>query len=76
LCAGIRLDAIDKEMAMTTQTACRVTVIGVHRSARRQSRLLEEFGAILVPDQVPMPNLDADRLARCVQSMPNACVTV
>jgi RNA polymerase sigma-70 factor (ECF subfamily) len=63
-----RLREPDK-LAQFVLGTCRVTVIDVQRSARRQSRLLEEFGAILVPDQIPMPNLDADRLARCVQAL-------
>jgi RNA polymerase sigma-70 factor (ECF subfamily) len=48
---------------------CRMTVLDLRRSTRRQERLLEEFGADLVPDQPPMPRLDGDQLARCVQNL-------
>ena len=48
---------------------CRVTVTDSRRSAGRQERLLEAFGAILVPDQPPIPSLDVDHLARCVQAL-------
>jgi RNA polymerase sigma-70 factor, ECF subfamily len=48
---------------------CRMTVVALRRSTRRQERLLAEFGVDLVPDQPPGPRLDGDRLARCVQSL-------
>jgi RNA polymerase sigma-70 factor (ECF subfamily) len=48
---------------------CRMTVIDQRRRARRQERLLAEFGADLLPDQPPMPRLDDDQLARCVQTL-------
>jgi RNA polymerase sigma-70 factor (ECF subfamily) len=48
---------------------CRVTVLELRRRARRQGQLLEEFGAILVPNQPPMPSVADDRLKRCVQAL-------
>lgn len=48
---------------------CRMTVLDVRRSTRRQERLLAEFGADLVPDQPSMPRLADDRLARCVEAL-------
>jgi RNA polymerase sigma-70 factor (ECF subfamily) len=48
---------------------CRMTVIGLRRSARRQERLLAEFGSDLIPDQSPAPQLDDAQLARCVQAL-------
>jgi len=48
---------------------CRMTVVDVRRTARRQERLLAEFGSDLIPDQPPMPQLDDARLARCVRAL-------
>jgi RNA polymerase sigma-70 factor (ECF subfamily) len=48
---------------------CRMTVVDLRRSARRQERLLAEFGSDLVPAAPPMPRLDGDRLGRCVQTL-------
>lgn len=48
---------------------CRMIVLDVRRSARRQEQLLEEFGHVLVPDQPGMPQLDSGRLAGCVQAL-------
>ena len=48
---------------------CRMTVLDLRRTARRQEELLEEFGSMLVPEPVPMPTLDDDQLARCVGAL-------
>ena len=48
---------------------CRMTVLDLRRSARRQEHLLEEFGESLVPDQPPLPSVDDNQLARCVQAL-------
>ena len=48
---------------------CRMTVIDLRRTARRQEELLQEFGSMLVPDQAASRDLDADRLTRCVQAL-------
>jgi RNA polymerase sigma-70 factor (ECF subfamily) len=47
----------------------RMTVLDLRRSARRQERLLNEFGPDLVPEHPPMPRLEGDQLARCVQAL-------
>src|ERR1700752_1085334 len=47
----------------------RMTVIGLRRTARRQERLLAEFGSALVPDQPAAPGIDDAQLARCVQAL-------
>ena len=48
---------------------CRMTVLDLRRSVRRQEQLLEAFGAVLVPAPSPPPSLDASHLARCVQGL-------
>lgn len=48
---------------------CRMTVLDLRRTARRQEELLEEFGGILVPEPAAMPMLDDDQLARCVSAL-------
>jgi RNA polymerase sigma-70 factor (ECF subfamily) len=48
---------------------CRMTVIGLRRTARRQERLLAEFGAELAPGQPRAPQIDDRQLARCVQAL-------
>lgn len=63
-----RLRESDK-LAPFVLGTCRLTVLDLRRSARRQEQLLEEFGGILVPDQPPMPRLDGDQLAQCVQAL-------
>ena len=63
-----RLRESDK-LAPFALGTCRMTVLDLRRSARRQEQLLEEFGGILVPDQPPVPRLDGDQLARCVQAL-------
>ena len=46
-----------------------MTVLDLRRVARRQERLLAEFGADLVPAPPPVPQLDGAQLARCVQRL-------
>lgn len=48
---------------------CRMMVVELRRTARRQERLLAEFGPDLVPDQAPRPRIDDGQLARCVQAL-------
>ena len=49
---------------------CRMTVLDLGRGVRRKERLLEQFRADLVaPFQLSMPNLDHERLTRCVQNL-------
>jgi RNA polymerase sigma-70 factor (ECF subfamily) len=49
---------------------CRMTVLDLRRGAQRKERLLERFGVDLAkPAAMPVPDLDHDQLARCVQSL-------
>lgn len=51
---------------------CRMTVLDLRRGAQRKKRLLEEFGADLLPrpqGEPSMPRLDQERLARCVRNL-------
>jgi RNA polymerase sigma-70 factor (ECF subfamily) len=48
---------------------CRMTVLDLRRSVRRQEQLLEEFGAVLVPEPPPPPSVDGSQLGRCVQGL-------
>jgi RNA polymerase sigma-70 factor (ECF subfamily) len=63
-----RLRASEK-LAPYVLGTCRMTVLDLRRNAQRQQQLLEEFGQILVPDQPPMPSVDDNQLARCVQAL-------
>ena len=63
-----RLREADK-LAPFVLGTCRMTVLDLRRSARRQEELLEEFGGILVPDPPSLPSLDGSQLARCVQAL-------
>jgi RNA polymerase sigma-70 factor (ECF subfamily) len=63
-----RLRSPDK-LAPFVLGTCRMTVLDLRRSARRQEELLTKFGADLVPDTPFLPRLDDDRLARCVQAL-------
>ena len=49
---------------------CRMTVLDMRRNAQRKERLLEQFGAeSLLPPAAPLPQLDRDQLAQCVQRL-------
>jgi RNA polymerase sigma-70 factor (ECF subfamily) len=49
---------------------CRMTVLDLRRGAQRKKRLLEQFGADLLPPvQSSLPHVDHERLARCVQNL-------
>jgi RNA polymerase sigma-70 factor, ECF subfamily len=63
-----RLRETDK-LAPFVLGVCRMTVIDSRRRARRQEQLLAEFGGVLVPEENRLPDLDADRLTRCVQAL-------
>src|SRR5689334_3745841 len=58
-----------EKLAQFALGTCRMTVVELRRTARRQERLLIEYGQDLIPDQPPMPRLDAAQLGRCVQSL-------
>jgi RNA polymerase sigma-70 factor (ECF subfamily) len=49
---------------------CRMTVLNLRRGAYRKERLLEQFGADLLGTvQTTLPQVDQERLARCVQNL-------
>src|SRR5262249_27860190 len=48
---------------------CRMTVVELRRTTRRQETLLNTFAASLVPEPPPPPDLDQGRLAPCVQAL-------
>jgi RNA polymerase sigma-70 factor (ECF subfamily) len=49
---------------------CRMTVLDLRRGAQRKQRLLEQFGAdLLPPAEASPPRLDQEQLARCVQGL-------
>jgi len=49
---------------------CRMTVLDLRRNAQRKQRLLEQFGADLMPPVQPsLPGLDHEKLRHCVQSL-------
>jgi RNA polymerase sigma-70 factor (ECF subfamily) len=58
-----------EKLAQFTLGTCRMTVIDLRRAARRQDRLLAEFGSDLIPEPPPMPRVDDAQLARCVQML-------
>jgi RNA polymerase sigma-70 factor, ECF subfamily len=58
-----------EKLAQFALGTCRMTIVDLRRTARRQERLLVEFRADLVPDQVPISRFDGGRLARCVQEL-------
>jgi RNA polymerase sigma-70 factor, ECF subfamily len=58
-----------EKLAQFALGTCRMTVIDLRRTARRQERLLAEFGSDLIPEPPPMPRVDDAQLARCVQQL-------
>jgi RNA polymerase sigma-70 factor (ECF subfamily) len=59
-----------EKLASFVLGTCRMTVLDLRRSALRKDRLLEQFGADLVPQVQPeTPQLDHDQLTQCVQSL-------
>ena len=64
-----RLREPDKLASFVLGT-CRMSVMDLRRNTQRKERLLEQFGAdMLAPAPFPMPDLDQDRLSRCVQRL-------
>jgi RNA polymerase sigma-70 factor (ECF subfamily) len=64
-----RLREPDKLASFVLGT-CRMTVLELRRGAQRRARLLEESGVdLLLPPQPSPPDLDVERLARCVQDL-------
>ena len=59
-----------EKLASFVLGTCRMMVLDLRRGARRREQLLERFGAdLLTPSQSPMPSLDHEQLARCVQNL-------
>jgi RNA polymerase sigma-70 factor (ECF subfamily) len=59
-----------EKLASFVLGTCRMTVLDLRRGANRQARLLEQFGAELLPAaQISVPHLDHERLTRCVQNL-------
>ena len=59
-----------EKLASFVLGTCRMTVLDLRRGAQRKQRLLEQFGADLLPAaQAPAPRLDHDHLARCLQNL-------
>ena len=49
---------------------CRMTVLEMRRSTQRRERLLEQFGADLLPPVQPsVPDLDHQQLTRCLENL-------
>ncbi|HXJ16273.1 MAG TPA: sigma-70 family RNA polymerase sigma factor [Candidatus Polarisedimenticolia bacterium] len=59
-----------EKLASFVLGTCRMTVLDLRRGVQRKQRLLEQFGEDLLPSVQPsMPQLDHERLARCVQNL-------
>lgn len=59
-----------EKLASFVMGTCRMTVLDLRRGAQRKERLLEQFGTDLLPPVQPvLPQLDHERLARCVQNL-------
>jgi RNA polymerase sigma-70 factor (ECF subfamily) len=49
---------------------CRITVLDLRRNAQRRELLMQQFGNdVFAPTPPPMPQLDEEQLARCVQKL-------
>lgn len=55
---------------------CRMTVLDQRRGAARRERLLETYGEALLPPEAPLPDLDHERLAHCLERLPERERTV
>ena len=59
-----------EKLASFVLGTCRMTVLNLRRGAQRKERLLEQYGADLMPAaHASMPRLDHDLLQRCVQNL-------
>jgi RNA polymerase sigma-70 factor, ECF subfamily len=58
-----------EKLAQFVLGTCRMIVLELRRSSRRQEALLAMFGGDLIPDAPPPPRLDDRQLARCVQAL-------
>jgi len=57
------------KLAPFVMGTCRMTVLDMRRTARRQEQLLAEFGPELIPAPPPVPYVESERLGRCVQAL-------
>lgn len=55
---------------------CRMVVLDLRRGHARRERLLQTYGGALLPPEAPQPNLDQQRLARCLERLPERERTV
>jgi RNA polymerase sigma-70 factor, ECF subfamily len=55
---------------------CRRVVLDLHRGYSRRERLLETYGEALLPPEAPPPDLDHERLAHCLERLPERERTV
>ena len=55
---------------------CRMVVLDLRRGQARRERLLETYGDVLLPVETPSLNPDSDRLAPCLESLPERERTV
>ncbi len=59
-----------EKLASFVLGTCRMTILDLRRGAQRKEQLLAKFGETLAPQShSPLPRLDHDQLARCVQSL-------
>jgi RNA polymerase sigma-70 factor (ECF subfamily) len=59
-----------EKLASFVLGTCRMTVLDLRRGAKRKQRLLERFGADLLPPVEPCtPHLDREQLIHCVQNL-------
>jgi RNA polymerase sigma-70 factor (ECF subfamily) len=59
-----------EKLASFVAGTCRMTVLDLRRGAQRKQRLLEQFGAELIPPApAPGPRLDHEQLARCMRNL-------
>lgn len=55
---------------------CRMAVLDLRRGAARRERLLTTYGEALEPPEAPPPDLDRERLAHCLERLPERERTV
>jgi RNA polymerase sigma-70 factor (ECF subfamily) len=58
-----------EKLASFVLGTCRMTVLDLRRGVQRRERLLEQFGADLLPAPSPGPVLDHEQLARCMEAL-------
>jgi RNA polymerase sigma-70 factor (ECF subfamily) len=59
-----------EKLASFVLGTCRMTVLGFLRSLQRRDLLMEQYAAdLLAQVSTPMPSLDRQKLARCIQNL-------